>query len=318
MSVPRKHHYVPRFYLSGFSEGKHLHVLDKRSWRNFSVNVEDAACERDYYMIEVEADGDPAELERFFGTFETSGAQALRQIVESQVLPPDEVLHEKLLPFVALMSVRGPGPRDAIERPFAEMMKQIMWLMTSSKEAYENNIKKVAEQTGADLSSVTYEEMRDFVRRGEYDIDMGQNFRMRTLLQMLVPVLELLSMRHWSLAVSSADSPDLICSDRPVSLSWNRAELVHPFFGPGFGVPETMVSMPLNRHLCLLGVFEEVEPHHVLSAEDVATLNTCTALQATRFVYSKADDFVVQLEDRAVGRAEFIDAVKAATESEQR
>lgn len=62
VTTPRKHHYVPQCYLSGFTiepGSSRLHVLDKESGRSYPSRIGDAGCERDFYIIELEDDGDP-------------------------------------------------------------------------------------------------------------------------------------------------------------------------------------------------------------------------------------------------------------------
>jgi hypothetical protein len=71
MSNPRKHHYVPRFYLSGFTaDSPRLHVLDKETGKSYASRIDDVGCERDFYIMEVEEEGDPFAVEKFFSTVE--------------------------------------------------------------------------------------------------------------------------------------------------------------------------------------------------------------------------------------------------------
>ena len=59
-TVPRKHHYIPRFYLRGFSDrgfgdkrGK-VCVVDLRGKKHFTTTAENIAHVRDYYAFESE------------------------------------------------------------------------------------------------------------------------------------------------------------------------------------------------------------------------------------------------------------------------
>ncbi len=318
MSNPRKHHYVPQCYLAGFSpdpKSPRLFVLDKESSRTFSSHVNDAACERDFYIIEVEEDGDPFTVEKFFATVESSGAEAIRFILEQRIIPRD-ALYGKFIAFLAVMAVRGPAVIDAIERPFAQAMKSMLWQVTASRETYERTMERLRTE-GKDVSGVTYERMRDFVRSDDYVVSMGQNFRISSLLEMLKHAEPLLAARKWTVVEAAPDAPDFICSDRPVTLAWNRAELMHPLLSPGLGLPETTVMFPLTRRLALLGLLEVNAPLRTLDASGVGLINMYTAIHAKRFVYSGLADFIVNLgEGRPLaGRADFLEAVRVATSS---
>ncbi len=52
-------HYVPRYYLKGFSQndGKTIYVYDKTERRSFKTQVKSIANETDFYSPEVEVPG---------------------------------------------------------------------------------------------------------------------------------------------------------------------------------------------------------------------------------------------------------------------
>lgn len=313
MPNPRKHHYVPQCYLSGFTiepGSSRLFVLDKETGRSYPSRIGDAGCERDFYILEVEEEGDPFAVERFFATIETGGAEALRFIIERQAVP-DGDLYRKFMAFLAVMTVRGPAVLDAIEKPFAHAMKSILYQATGSREMFDRMMEKLKAE-GKDVSGVTYESMRDFVRSDACVVTMGQNFRMSSLLKMLTTAEPLLAARKWTVVAAADGAPDFICSDRPVTLSWNKAELLHPLYSPGLGLKDTTVMFPVARRLALLGLFDVGGPLRGLDARGVALINVFTAMYAKRFVYSGADDFTVSMGEGQplTDRQGFVDTIR--------
>lgn len=318
MSNPRKHHYVPQFYLSGFaidSAARRLIVTNKVTGKCYPSTITDTACERDFYLIEVEDEGDPFAVEKLFSTVETDGAEAIRFITE-RVAVPEGLLYQKLISFLAALSVRVPAAVDAIDKPFEQVMKSMLWQATASKSTFDQMIEQLKSE-GQDISGVTYESMRDFVRSDDYTVTMGQNFRISTLLDCLRTVEPLLAARKWTIVMPAEHSPDFICSDRPVTLSWNRADLVHPLFPPGFGVANTTVTVPLSRRFGLLGLFETKSSPRELDARDVGVVNMSSAIHATRFIYSGADDFSVNIGNGTLtGRDGLLAALRQAAEKD--
>lgn len=311
MSNPRKHHYVPKFYLSGFAAEpgcSRLFVLDKEARRSYPSRINDAACERDFYIVEVEDEGDPFVVEKFFSTIEASGAEALRSIAEHRDMPEDQ-LYEKLIAFLAVMTIRGPGVIDMIEKPLTQIFKSMLWYATDSKEAYERFMAEGGPKERSQVEEMTYDQARDFLRSNKYTVSMGQNFKLSMLFTMLEPVGQLLAARRWSVVVAEDGAPDFICSDRPSTLCWTRS--TPGPYSPALGMQNTTAMFPLSRRTALLGCFEEIKLPAYINAKAVGVLNMYTAMYAKRFVYSGSDDFTVTLADGSLAdRAGFLNTVK--------
>src|SRR5687768_11444215 len=94
MGRARKHHFVPQFYLAGFTPSgtrdDSLFVLDRQTGRQWQSSLTDAGCERDFYMLELDGKNDPQAIESFFARVEDHGAQALRRVVETGEVPTGE------------------------------------------------------------------------------------------------------------------------------------------------------------------------------------------------------------------------------------
>ena len=107
----RSHHYVPEFYIAGFtpsgSRDDFLWVHDRKEKKGWRQRPREVACERDYYRIDV--DGLPPDaIERdVLGKLEDLGAQALARISSEKTVPTGEML-DALIGFVTLLAVRTP------------------------------------------------------------------------------------------------------------------------------------------------------------------------------------------------------------------
>lgn len=306
MYNPRKHHYVPQFYLSCFAAERgspRLYVLDKETRKSYPSNIRNAGCERDFYIVEVEDEGDPFTVERFLSTIEDTGADAIRFIIEHRELPEVE-LRQKLMAFLAVMSVRSPAAIEAFERPVSQILKSVLWHVTRSKEAFDRFIAEGSPEA-KQVDAYAFEEARLLVDNDEYEVSMGQNFRMSWLLKMLKSAEPLLAARNWSVVAASDDAPDFICSDRPFTICWTTP-MPGPY-GPALGARNTTAMFPLSRRLALLGLFENVAIPVYLSATAVGIVNMHTARHAKRFIYSGSDNFTVTLADgSSANREEFV------------
>lgn len=318
MSTPRKHHFVPQFYLGGFtpsgSKDDKLFVFDKQTGKQWSSSPGDVGCQRDFNVIEIDDGGDPNRLEKFFSLIETDGAEAIRLLVEKRQIPDGE-LYAKLISFMGLMTVRVPGSIEAVTKPFEGVYKSLLIQATASKERWEAIVADLKTK-GQDVSDVPWEEMRDWARGDDYDIVMPQNFRMSSVLDMLKIIRPLLAARKWTLVSVPKDGPCFICSDRPLTLNW-IGDRGQGFFGPGFGLAGTMATFPVSKAQALVGVFEAQTDPQELSIADVATANSTTAVHASRFVYSTREDFVINLGDGKVGSRKDLEALLQREKAER-
>ena len=117
---PRKHHYVPQFYLAGFTdngipEGR-LHVLDKAKEKQWPSTAKDTGHQRDFHLVDLGPGVDPMGVEKKLAHMEGQQSAVLKRILEEEALPPDddEAVGD-LMAFVA--SYTGPKKLDHDFRP---------------------------------------------------------------------------------------------------------------------------------------------------------------------------------------------------------
>lgn len=309
MARQKKHHYVPRFYLDGFTpdgNDDRLYVFDKETGRQWRSNLTNTACEKDFYVLEVEESGDSLALERLLGKFERDGAEAIRFLAENKAVPDGE-LYEKLMGFMGLMAVRSPDLIARIEKPFAQVSKSVLYQMTESPERFES-LKAEMQEKGVDTTDWNWKEMHDFVRSDEYQISMSQNWKMDAIVTMLPDAAKLLASRSWSVIEAPAGC-SFVCSDRPLSIDWISRSF-GGFFSPGLGLTHTAVMFPINKTVALFGMFEKELLPVSVDEWGVAVVNLNTAYTARQYVYSTGEDFSVVLPDRSIGgKAAFLEAI---------
>jgi hypothetical protein len=114
---PRHHHYVPQFYLAGFtaigtSKGT-LHVFDREQQKSWPSTPRATAHARDYHAVDLGSGQDPMFVEKTMAVCEGKWATVLRAVVESGILPQDDSLGD-LLAFVAFLAVRVPRIRNQV------------------------------------------------------------------------------------------------------------------------------------------------------------------------------------------------------------
>jgi hypothetical protein len=130
--------------------------------------------------------------------------------------------------------------------------------------------------------------LRDFVNSDQYGVSNDQTWTVQTMVQMAITLLPVLGQREWALWPVALEAPSLICSDRPVCLTWTK-QVAGPH-SPGFGLSNTLLTVPLSARLALASTFE---PMHGLTLDrgGVAQMNSRTAIYANQ-LFLTDDDFV--------------------------
>jgi len=289
---PRHHHYIPSFFLEGFtasgSKDDYLFVLDIKQKKMWRAKSENAAHQRDFYRVKIPG-VEPNLVEKTFGHFENQAAFVIKKIIKKRELPEDDDFIV-LINFVALMAVRIPRYRSVFDGSLEKMNKFRLKLMTAHPKRWAA-IRERMKKNGYDIDDkVSYEAMKGFVERDNYSIKVSQEWHIKNLLDSMDILIPLLVGRKWSLFIVQNDNDEFICSDSPVALEWTKP--VPPFWGPGFGMKYTELTMPLNKHIAILGSFEEEPQTFRAPKTTVAKLNSRTIMYAQRFIYSSVPNII--------------------------
>lgn len=299
---PRKHHYVPQFYLAGFtmSDSKEgdLYVLDRGQRKTWKSTPKGTAHKRDFHAIDAGPDGDEMAVEKTLGQLEGQWSASLASVIESESLPEDESFGDLML-FVAFMAVRVLRMRDILSDFIDRVSKTQIQLMLATDEG-RASFRKTLAQLGHTMSDEDFEQLLQFGKSDEYTVNYEQTWHVQEMVRVATTLAPLLGLRKWCLWIAGDSAPDLICSDSPVAPTW-AVPMPGPI-SPAFGTPNTIVSLPLNRRVALVSMIEETLPQIRLDRNGVASVNSMTAMYAKQ-LYSPEPDFVWTMKDHSVGNA---------------
>ncbi|MHB1033717.1 MAG: DUF4238 domain-containing protein [Pirellulales bacterium] len=313
---PRKHHYVPQFYLAGFtredSNDGTLHVLDLAKKMQRRSTPKNTAHQRDFYAVHLAGGHDPMCVEKCLSQPEGKQSVVLRRICQDKALPRNhEEAFAELLGFVAFTATRVP-PMRAMFLEAMDRISKAELRATFATEAGREVFRRRAEAQIATLGPKDrafarrlldddpgLEQFAALVNSERYEVSVDQTWLVQQALRNAIELRSVLSRRKWSLGVVQDDAPDLVCSDSPVCLTWST--LGNGPHSPGFGLLNTFLTLPLNRRLALASAFEELPAAHALSTADVAEINART-MECARQVFSSEPDFVWKTEDGSMGR----------------
>lgn len=279
---PRKHHYVPRCWLSGFSRNgtssERLWVTDLARRKQWPSSADNAGYSRDLYRLS-DPTLDPIAAEKFFGNLETETAPLLKKL-NAERRGPDVSELDSVLEFMAYQVVRVPSFRQIIldisERSTLRFLEEHL----RSPDTWTAALK----ERNLDPASPTasFDEARRIFESGHWIVAKEPDWFFLQALRHVRSIHERLRERTWFTSISNRGG--LITSDTPVILEGERNQLI------GFRNAE-YIFYPISRHVLIIGSREPLkEPQQNLRY--FARCNTLTLLRANAQVYSHEPDFV--------------------------
>lgn len=290
----RNHHYVPQCYLKGFAhyrEKPKVFVIDGKTEKTFSTHPQNVAQERDFHRVDIEGH-EPDALENAFARVESEIAPALKRASGAGRFASEQD-RTLVLNLAALLAVKNPRQRENT-RDFAERLsKKMMQMVLSKKEIWESHVRRMKEDgVWDDSKEVSYEDMRKFVREDEYTISMATEAHLSAELKAFDAVLPYFIDRQWTSIVAPPKTSGFITCDHPVTLFWTDGNRQGNFPPPGHSLKNTTVVFPVSSRLAILGQFEKMpEFSFQATAEQVASINNATILNADRQIYARDNDF---------------------------
>lgn len=293
----KRQHYLPRFYLDGFSADGLVAVYDREKDETRRQHPKDTAVIGHFYTME-DADGRKRyEIEALLGEYETKAAPVVKKLAAKGDINADE--RTDLAVFIALGAMRTPDVVDSLKLLNSDLV------MRFAKQMYAN-VGVVAERLAQDpeYAGKSEEEVR---QEAQLMVEMAQNNGLQVVtnekwaigmaLKMSLQVAPILAGRNWDIVHRDNDTESFVTADAPVVL---RTVAPRPtnFWGVGFGSVDALILFPLTESCVLLmygsdGGFA----HKQGSCDFVWQTNLIVAGHCQRFVVGRDDQLLRSLAD---------------------
>lgn len=294
MSETVNHHFIPQFYLRGFSDAgdkrkAQVFVFDQSTKKSFRTLVRNIGARRNFFRIEAEG-FDPNHVEDGMAEIEGEIAPRLTEIIETKSFPSNEHF-TSIMMLMGNVAVRNPRFRSMTEDFHIKIANRIIALSLQDKNRFHDSIREAREQGAPIRDDICYEDMKEFTERKQYKIAIDQTYLIGLELDAVPTVVEQLARRSWSFASAPAGTSFITCDD-PVVLAWADGKDRGPY-SPGFGLEGTIVMFPIAPELALIGLFVEQPPNRKFRRDQVADINTSIAKNATKQLYARDGEFEI-------------------------
>lgn len=288
--LPKKHHYLPQFYLKLFSQDRHhLHVYDKKiSSKEFMFRyqtTEKIAFETNLYTYKTK-DGKKETLEDFFCQIEGLANEVIKKLELRQDINPQERGHLAL--FIAFLWLRTPTSKNETINAQEELTEKTIRMMYHFPQQKEM-VKKFLEEKGEHPSDKELDDLIDFAanpKRSKIVINFPPEYWLKQMLSLANNIYIYLAQCEWEIK-HAIKKYAFITSDNPVLLI--PSEKPHPFYGVGLSKPGVKKIVPLSANMFL--IMHEPKKELILIHTEAdknfyRKVNELTMKNAERFVFS--------------------------------
>lgn len=267
MSEPRKHHFLPQFYLRGFSvDRRGLYQIEKQTAKYYGCQIRDTAAIKDFHELDYKGVEDENALEKALAQVEGKLAQHLAAFLADG--PTNEQARHYTIQLLSLLRLRVPAFKRHIQASYPSSIRKITELM-------ERDGRLPAPPPG----------LEEKLAVKNLKIEVLNWKCMEVMFNLAASEEHLQPLRRMRVTVFRAPfDTSFITSDQPVSLY--HATAARSPYGAGPDTPGIEISLPLSSR-ALLKLDHEQGGHSTRTAttEEVAEFNRRTAAMAQNYVF---------------------------------
>ena len=298
MSTPRKHHYLPQFYLEGFKilpqKGMKPHIwqIEKTgSQRHYNSAITDTGCIRDYHSLDHKQETDHKTIESLLSTVESKQAELVQLIVDAKDIKPSQI--GELAEFISLMRYRIPAFASYIETSHRKIVLDTFKIMYQGGKFGDppKALRQMFESNGIDETlNITISNWKIV----EKIIEVGCSSESISLLSQL------------NYQFYNTKEPNIfVTSDNPVALFHPNYEDIKPY-GVGLAIKGVELTFPLTSRI-LIVAGQHLEPGSFLaSCDQVNEFNRRTIIMGDNYIFSneisaELKNYISELKDIFAG-----------------
>lgn len=263
MTLPKKQHFVPRFYLKNF--GKQVFCYDKLNDKVFRSTYKDLGHENYFYEID---DVPQGTSEKIFAEMEGRFSQSYNRLIQTCDLK--KLTESERWNFFLFLSVQFQRTSEA---------------RFSFKDIADKMLDAIFGKEGVNIIpdelKVTYSQ------------DSIKKFQMQSILEETPRFAHILSQKTWVVQKNPTEIP-LWTSDNPLAFH-NEFELSDGWGNLGLLSPGVEIHFPLSSSVIMFSYDPTTSKlkSGEITEEQIIRHNNYQVNNSTRFLYSQSDDFTI-------------------------
>lgn len=287
MSDPKRHHYVPKFYLKHFCRDGLLWVYDRDDGTYKHLPPKSVAAEKNLYAF-TDKDGErDVSVEKDLSHIEGAAASVIRKLESRQRVSFKEKCDLAL--FVGLMRYRVPDFEKEHEEMHDTVLKDLHKRLSPTVETVKSHMVK----QGQEPSDEAAQDIFEMIRNETYDVVTKKPYYLTQMLELGLNTAQQLANMTWVLARAPKKAA-FITSDSPFLLVPPRGyDPGSSPYGVGIVTPGAQKCIPLTQkmYLCIQDEGYEVVNWQA-DRRTVQVINRDTAKSHRRFLFGRDEALV--------------------------
>ena len=297
LSGPKRQHFLPEFYLKGFTKNDMIAVFD-RELNEVRVQQPVNTCVIGHFYTMEDASGRKRfELEQLLSEYEDKATLVIKKLAATEIINADE--RANLAIFVALAAFRTPDTVDSLKVFNSNLIGDRTKRMFVDVEEVKARMR---EKPGAPPTEVELDaearELVEYVQRGQYKVKTNHRWVVGMAIELAFNIAPILAGRDWVVLHRDNEKKSFVTTDAPVLLT-TVAPRGNSFWGVGFGNTDALVLFPLNES-CILAMYgsDGDLKHRTVGVEQIRRTNLALADRCQRFVVGRDEALVRSLTDK--------------------
>lgn len=284
----KRHHAVPRFYLSRFAAADGLIWLhDLEDLSSVRVSPNDAIVEKYLYSPEVGENPKDDAFEQFLAQHvDAPAAPALERLAKGDPISPED--RQRIATFVAYQEFRVPRMRDVVIKFMSEIGQRILDLSMNHPEA----VKKNFDEMGKPITDEKLAKMIEGVKAGGIKIEATKAAWLSAA-TVANEIAEMLNRMPWTVLDAPA-GVEFLTSDAPIVKVLTDPNVPRMYAG-GWLSPSAESTFALDPSHTLAIAPDGNEGRFGIRRAWCKDVNTRVVSQARRFVVSRSRDGYIEV-----------------------
>ena len=287
MSNPKRHHFLPEFYLSGFTRKGMLSIYDRKK-KQYRVQAPRNTAVIGHYYAFLNKNGEvDYSVEKMLSQIEGRAKPVIRKLEHDEGISTEERID--LAIFLGILFARVPKAERENEEIADATIKQLTKHMFPTVEAVTAHL----EERGK-LGEISPDYFFKFIHNEEYAVKGNRNWAVEMLLESGPDIGRALAMMDW-MVIHAEPRASFITTDSP--FGYIVPEEYQRSGEPVLGVASQKITkvIPLTASIALLvGKDGGALGHFECNRDHVDELNV--------FVATEADRYVLGTDERLVRR----------------
>ena len=296
LNGPKRQHFLPKFYLEGFTKGGMVAVFD-RELNQVRVQQPVNTCViGHFYTMEDSAGRRRFELEQLLSEYEAKASGVIKKLVAMEAINADE--RTDLAIFVAFAAFRTSDIVDSLKAFNSSLIRDICMQTFADVEEVKTRMRGKPDVPSSDEELETEaRELIEFAQSGQYEVTTNHLWAVSIAIRMAFIIAPSLAGRNWAIFHRDNDKKSFVTTDAPVLLT-TVAPRQNNFWGIGFGNTDALVLFPLTES-CILAMYgsEGNFRHWTAGSEQIRQINLALADRCQRFVIGRDEALVRSLAD---------------------